>query len=163
MTVYNTTKTSMKKKLPLQVGSTLVELLIAMMIVGTIVTAVAAGVTSSVKNNAESRYREVATNLGQQVVEILRKERSQLGWANFYGDLSTTEYCVPTGADAVTDFLEESVCTVTEANTDFTRTLTITKVGGNEVIAVVVVSWLRSPGNPSQITLTQEFKDISRN
>ena len=37
-------------------GSTLIELLIATMIVGTIVTAVAAGVTNSVKNNAESRY-----------------------------------------------------------------------------------------------------------
>ncbi len=144
-------------------GSTLVELLIAMMIVGTIVTAVAAGVTSSVKNNAEARYREVATNLGQEVLEVMRKERSQLGWVHFYQALSGTQYCVPAGVRDVTGFLSGSSCTVTEANTTFSRILSITKTGGNELSATVTVTWVRSPGNTSQITLTQEFREASRN
>jgi Tfp pilus assembly protein PilV len=143
-------------------GSTLIELLIATMIVGTIVTAVAAGVASSVKNNSESRYRELAVSLGQQAIEVLRKERAALGWSNFFSALSDNVYCVRAGVTQISNFTTNiNNCSIIEANTDFKRTVEIKKSGTDTVYAKVEVSWERQANEESKISLTQEFKDIS--
>ena len=147
-------------------GSTLIELLIATMIVGTIVTAVAAGVTNSVKNNAESRYREIATVLAQQAMEVMRSERSNLGWANFYDQLSDGTYCAPTGMDELSDLSGNmAACTITESNYDFTRQVVLTKTNGADpaVMVEITVSWERRAGAYSDVKVTQTFKNYTKN
>lgn len=150
----------------LQRGSTLIELLIATMIVGTIVTAVAAGVTNSVKNNAEARYREIATVLAQQGMETLRTERGSLGWVTFHDMITDGTFCMPAGMTSLSDLSTDSQeCVVTESNLDFNRQVELSKTSGAspEVTAIITVGWERKSGETSDVTVTQTFKDYTRN
>lgn len=149
-------------------GSTLIELLIATMIVGTIVTAVAIGVSSSVKNNSEARYREIATVLAQGGMEVLRTERGNLGWATFHNDITEGDgLCMPAGIDEISDLSSSpDDCIITEANMDFNRSVDITKDSGiltQDVTAEITVSWERKSGLTSEVKVTQIFKDYSNN
>lgn len=146
-------------------GSTLIELLIATMIVGTVVTAIAAGVSNSVKNNAESRYREIATVLAQQGMETLRSERGNLGWATFHNTITAGTFCMPAGMTSLSQLsLTPQHCIVTESNLDFNRSVVLSKTSGAdpEVTAVITVSWERKSGVTSDVMITQTFKDYTR-
>ncbi|PIR64250.1 MAG: hypothetical protein CO156_01410 [Candidatus Pacebacteria bacterium CG_4_9_14_3_um_filter_40_12] len=146
-------------------GSTLIELLIATMIVGTVVTAVAAGVSSSVKNNSEARYREIATVLAQQGMETLRSERGNLGWITFHDSITPGTFCMPTGMSSLTELTtNQNLCIVTESNLDFNRSVVLTKQSGAspDVSAEITVSWERKSGVTSDVKVTQTFKDFTR-
>ena len=147
-------------------GSTLIELLIATAIVGVIVTAVAAGVTNSVKNNAESRYREVAIALAQQGIEALRSERANLGWITFHNALSAGTFCMPPGIDRLADLSTTPAdCIVTESNIDFNRSVVLTKgTGADEhITAVVTVSWERANDSDSSVSFTHILRNTTSN
>lgn len=149
-----------------QRGSTLIELLIATMIVGTIVTAVAAGVTNSVKNNAEARYREIATVLAQQGMEVLRTERGNLGWVTFHDTITDGTFCMPAGMATLSELsTDPQECIITESNFDFDREVELSKTSGAnpEVTAIITVEWERRSGETSDVTVTQTFKDYTRN
>ncbi len=154
--------TTLLKKCQKQRGSTLIELLIATMVVGTVITAVAAGVTRSVKNNSEAQYREIATVLAQQGVEMFRSERNNLGWVTFHNDIVAGTYCIPAGADELGDLSTDLVnCAVTESNFDFNRQVVLTKTSGADpgVTLEVTVQWDRRSGSMSDVKVTQTFKD----
>ena len=76
-----------------QTGSTLIELIIAVMVVGLVITAVANTATHSVKNSGEARYKQVATALGQEAIEFIRGEKNRLGLINLKNNLITADYC----------------------------------------------------------------------
>lgn len=146
-------------------GSTLIELLIATMIVGTVVTAIAAGVSNSVKNNAESRYREIATVLAQQGMETLRSERGNLGWVTFHDTITPGTFCIPAGMSSLSELsVNPSSCIVTESNLDFNRSVELSKTSGvdPEVSAIITVSWERKSGVTSEVMITQTFKNYTR-
>ncbi len=149
-----------------QRGSTLIELLIATMIVGTIVTAVAVGVSNSVKNNSEARYREIATLLAQQGMEVLRTERGNMGWITFHDSILEGDHCMPAGMDELSDLSGNTAdCIITEANFDFHRSVALSKNSGVDpsVTAVVTVQWERKAGVTSDVKVAQTFKDHTRN
>ena len=78
-------------------GSSLIEIIIATAVVGSILTAVAMALTFSIKSTAEANYRSVATTKAQEAMEVFRREKTLLGWADFYsvaGGAST--YCLNT-------------------------------------------------------------------
>lgn len=64
-------------------GSTILEVLIATLVVGTVLTAVAASLTNSIKNSSEAEYRKIATRLAQEGLEIVRKEKYIHTWIDF--------------------------------------------------------------------------------
>lgn len=82
-----------------QRGSAIIEVVIAAGVVGVIATSVAVALTSSLHAAAQSRYRQTATDFGQDLIESVRKERKFLGWPTFYERLeavgSSITYCVP--------------------------------------------------------------------
>jgi len=93
-------------------GSSLIEILIATVVVGLVVTAIAVGMSHSVRNTAQSRYREVATKLAQDAQESFRRERNRLGWSQFVAVFDNPVYCF----DQIPDvFMEETLANVAGA------------------------------------------------
>ncbi len=144
------------------VGSTIIELLIAVMVVGLIITAVANAVTTSIKNTGESRFRENATVLGQQVIEYMHGRKNELGMVNFKNTYTAGNYCFITVESPIS-----SACgtndLITMAGTSFKRNAVITS-GGNGTRANpyylnirVTVSW-QDGASTRDIELIQEFQ-----
>lgn len=73
-----------------QRGLGLIEVLIAVMSTALMLTAVAILLSMSVANSAEARYRELATDRSQEVIEHLRRYRIIEGWDVFWNYLDST-------------------------------------------------------------------------
>ena len=145
-------------------GSTIIELLIAVMVVGLIVTAVANAVTYSIKNTGESRFRQVATILGQQVIEFVRSEKNRKGLLNLKNTLTGGDYCFSTiPANLDTTPTNTGVCgaseTVTMGGTDFKRDLNVIigSAPDYSMKITVVVSWFDGD-QTREVELIQEFE-----
>jgi type II secretory pathway pseudopilin PulG len=154
-----------------QRGSTIIELLIATLIVGTVATAVAIGLTYSVKHTAEARSREVATNLTQDVLEVFQKSRNSMGWPTFYSTLTTSNRCAPSGINAIGGLLSGACNPATPAHrvtvtglpgVNFLRDVSITKSGGsgNQMIRVeVTTSWNHNSDQERSVELVKTFRE----
>lgn len=152
----------------MQRGSTIIELLIAVMVVGLVVTAVANAVTFSIKNTGESRYRQVATVLGQQVIEFVRSERNRKGLLNLKNTLVSGTYCfatIPTNLDTTPgqgQCGEDLNDYIPMAGTDFLREVTVAVGGAPEysMLVTTTVSWMDGT-QTRQIELVQEFENTN--
>lgn len=144
-----------------QSGQTIIEVLIATLVVGMVLTAVAATLTVSVKNTAQSRYQEVARARAQSGLELFRRERNKLGWQTFQASLVSGTYCINTLPDSsmAFDALSPGACGngVAVIGTDFTRDATVTVVSNDEVKVDVLVKWIDGVLN-KEVKLTQVFR-----
>ena len=149
-------------------GSTIIELLIAVMVVGLIVTAVANAVTFSIKNTGESRYRQVATILGQQVIEFVRGERNRKGLLNLKNTLVSGTYCfktIPANLDTTPtpgQCSESLADYIPMAGTNFLREVTVSVGGAPEysMLVTTTVSWADGI-ETRQVELIQEFENTN--
>jgi len=95
------------------------------MIVGLIVTAIAVAGTYSVKNTGEARFKQVATNLAQEVIEKSRTEKDRLGFLNFNNAVGEKTYCFNSIPNDYNVLPNPGSCVigdvVTVAGADFTR------------------------------------------
>lgn len=149
-----------------QAGFTLIEVLIAIVVVGLVLTAITAGLTSSVKNAAESRYRARASTLGQEAMEVFAREKTLLGWGEFFAFFpnGTTIYCLRTTPSAgALKTITSGSCgptqTIDEAGVSFTRQAEVFKAGplAPEVTVTLTVKWL--DGNRlADVTLVRVFR-----
>lgn len=148
-------------------GSTIIELLISLMIVGLVVTAIAATGTYSIKNSGEARFKQVATTLGQEVIEKSRAEKNRLGFINFNNAVGENIYCFDTiPNDFTSDLPLSGVCgtddVVNLAGTDFIREASFSSVDALTTEVEVNVLWNDS-GNERSIQLiyqlTKPFQD----
>jgi type II secretory pathway pseudopilin PulG len=126
-------------------GQTLIEVLIATAVVGLVITAVAAGMTYSIKSTSNSQYRTLATEESQQVIEFLRRERSQIGWESFVEQLPSGQYCVnelPNDADGL-DGLVLGACSqkIIKLGTEWDRQLTVTTSNATSFEYYVTITW----------------------
>lgn len=64
-------------------GNTLIELLIATVIVGLVLTAVAMTMMYSIEREALNRYREYSAQLASESLEFLNFRRASMGWQAF--------------------------------------------------------------------------------
>ena len=159
------------KKFKNQTGSTIIELLISLLIVGLVVTAVAAAGTYSIKNTGEARFRQAAAGLGQEVIEKSRSEKTRLGFLSFTEAVGTNIYCfdlIPASFDDPTGtppMPSSGNCgtgdVVSIAGADFIREVTFTSAA-TTVTVEVNVSWNDS-GNMRNVQLIQEFSDANQN
>jgi len=128
-------------------GFTLVEVLVAVVIVGLVLTAIAAAISFSVKNSSQADYRQVATRYAQDAIDIIRQKRSDLGWNQFYtnylvaGDKClniSTHTLAPMPVGGCTGIYELS-----NNNVKFRRTINVDKLGGTpqSVELTVTVKW----------------------
>lgn len=149
-----------------QKGFTLIEILIAVVVVGLVLTAVTAVLTTSVKNAAESRYRARATTLGQEAVEAFSREKSLLGWGEFlaFFPVGTTTYCLENVPEvAQLRNLAAGACNVNqsieEAGVTFTREAQVIKSAANapEITVNTVVRWQDGTRTP-EVLLTRVYR-----
>lgn len=82
------------KKILDQVGSSLIEIIVATGVMTLVLTTIVAGLTLSLKVNAESEYRSQAVKRAQEAMEVFRRERTLLGWEGFANVLRDNKiYC----------------------------------------------------------------------
>lgn len=154
-------------------GSTLIEVLVAILIMAIVLTGLSAALTYSLKNSAQADYRQVATRHAQDVIEILRKERSEMGWTDFVDAFKSATYngetiCVGTTQNSfeAPNQFTTGTCTgnltVAQSPATFTRSFRRTGVTTNDnlVVVEVTVSWNDGAGT-RDVRLVQEFRDIN--
>lgn len=157
---------SNRKKL--QHGSTLIEVLVAIVIVGLVVTGVMLSITYSIKNSTEARYREVASQLAQDGMEIIKLRREVDQWSVFFSRASSPTpwfYCLPKTTNPTTvlnsHLTDAHTCAdnFKNGNKDFTRYVELTKTNGTpqKVTAKVTVEWDSQSNKPMNVEITQEF------
>jgi len=144
-----------------QSGQTIIEVMIATLVVGMVLTAVAATLTVSVKNTAQSRYQEVARAQAQSGLELFRRERTKLGWQEFQNVINNGTYCLNVLPADSTAFaaMSPTPCSsgVAVIGTDFTRDATVTVVSADEVKVEMSVKWVDGVIN-KEVKLTQVFQ-----
>lgn len=151
----------MQKSKRSQQGSTLIEIMVATTVVVFALTALMATLTLSVKTTAESKYRTYATSLGQEALEVFRRERALLGWTAFHAAVDDGATCyneLPTSSAAFVG-TNPGACgdRFTQVGTAFSRTVNATKTT-DSVTVQVVVDWYDG-SNLRQVTLEQILKE----
>lgn len=140
-------------------GSTIIELLISLVIVGLVVTAVAASATYSIKNTGEAKYRQFAANLAQQVVESARVEKNDIGFPNFKNLVGTGSFCFDT---INFSSMSAAPCGVTEVisagGIDFTRWVVFSNPDADTIQIEVNVEWDDSGNSRSVQVINQLVK-----
>jgi type II secretory pathway pseudopilin PulG len=145
-----------------QSGQTIVEVLVAVAVMGLVLTAVAAMLSLSVKNSAETRSKALATQRAQEAVEVFRRERKVQGWTAFVANVPDGVVCLnglPSNSDEFNG-LNTGACGegVAEAGTEFTRQALISFPASGIVTIEATVSWM--DGNkPRSVVVTQQLQD----
>lgn len=151
-----------------QQGFTLIEILIAIVVVGLVLTAVTSALSVSIKNSAEARYRARATTLSQEVSEALLRELSLLGWGEFVAFFPTaatpTTYCLQ-AAPSVGQLrsMIRRACTntekINEAGVSFTREIYVSKLVADptEISIEITTRWTDGSRTP-EVTFTRVFR-----
>lgn len=143
-----------------QRGNTLIELLLATVIVGVVLTGVAISLTYSIQREALNRYREGATGLAQEVSEYLLLLRAQNNWQAFYaGVQDNTDYCYSDNPVGIT--LGSGCPVITRLGMDFTAAFSIDKPAvvpptPEKVTANITITW-EVDSDPKTYELTQEY------
>jgi type II secretory pathway pseudopilin PulG len=141
-------------------GFGIVEILVAVAVIGIILTAVAAGLAMSLKTTAELKFRDVALAKGQQVIEVFRRERGINGWPTFFdlfgaGTTGTYIYCFNDDSTLLHASFPpaEGACTNTVAwdGNDYIREAAVTTTP-DQVEMIVTVYW---QGRDKQMVLKQ--------
>lgn len=156
--------------LSLQSGQTIIEVLLAALIVGLVVTAAAIGLTYSVKNNAEVRYKELATAQAQEVIEAFRRERDKTNWSVFRSNIETAltnnaGYCFATIPDSLSKFTAvsnfSSCAPYEHSRTSFRRIaqVSLPSADTDTIQLTITVSWHEGAGNPRSITVNHWLKN----
>lgn len=141
-------------------GSTLIEVLVAILVVGLVITAVMLSITYSVKNSAEARYREVASQMAQDAMEVVVLRRQVDTWSDFYNKQTTGIYCV---SGATLTYLSSGNCpTVTNGSKTFTRFIqfknkSTTASGTDSFVAKVTVQWTSDSNVTQNVEIEQKF------
>lgn len=156
-----------------QVGSTLIELLISIMIVALVVTSVAVATTYSIKNSGEAKYRELATIYGQDVIELFRAEKNRLGFYGLKNAVPAGDYCFDELPDNLEGTLNTGACDSVEIGPNagvsslYDRDVVVIYPDANTIRLEVEVSWTsraesKTSDGVSSVTLVQEFKEVNR-
>lgn len=143
-----------------QRGNTLIELLLATVIVGVVLTGVAISLTYSIQREALNRYREGATGLAQEVSEYLLLLRAQNNWQAFYaGVQNNADYCYSDNPVGIT--LGSGCPVINRLGMDFTAAFSIEKPAvvpptPEKVTANITITW-EVDSDPKTYELTQEY------
>lgn len=141
-------------------GASLIEIIVATAIVGTVLTAIAASMSMSLRNSSRGQAKVLASDLAQEVLELYRRERKSQGWGNFLTDLSAGTYCFDTLPTTTSEFstLSAGECGATEyvLGTRFIREAVVTP-GADSVLVIVLVEW--QDGDETQsISVQQTYR-----
>jgi Tfp pilus assembly protein PilV len=143
-------------------GNTIIEVMISILIIGTVLTAIAVSMTYSVKNTSEAQYRDVATSLASEPIEVLRYTRASSNWQTFYTALSakagSDKYITTTVFTGISG-LSNIVSSVTINNVAYTRQVLVTldRLSADKITVQSIVTWSRNGTQVSDVKLEQSF------
>jgi len=143
----------MRRNKKQNIGQSLIEVVVAMGMVGLLLTAVLSLISLSVKNSRLANNRTNAVSLAQQGVELMRTYRDY-SWTNLLIQANGTNYDLPGGWIVETGL--NAVCpTINNIYGYYLRCVELTTPQlGEEVVAVkVTVSWVEG---------SQEYKTEQR-
>lgn len=122
-------------------GFTLVEVLVAVVIVGLVLTAIAAAISFSVKNSSQADYRQVATRYAQDAIDIIRQKRATDGWSAFTSFMTTgNDYCVAENAVKKSSNCSSADYKLTNNEAEFTRKIDVVN-STTDIQLTVTVEW----------------------
>lgn len=122
-------------------GFTLVEVLVAVVIVGLVLTAIAAAISFSVKNSSQADYRQVATRYAQDAIDIIRQKRATDGWSTFTTFMTTeNDYCVTGNAVKKSSNCSSADYKLTNNEAEFTRKIDVVN-STTDIQLTVTVEW----------------------
>jgi len=149
-----------------QPGQTIIEVIIATGVVVLVMTAIMAGLTLSLKNTAQAKYKALASKLAQEGIEAFRRERDLLGFESFRAGLASQTYCLPSIPSQLSQF-GAGTCGdadgITMTGVTFFRQAEVVGATDNDPVVVEVsVTWLDpTAANPTgfhESIVTQEFQ-----
>lgn len=147
-----------------QAGFGMVEVVVSLGIIGLILTAVASGLSFSLNNTAEAKFRGIALSKSQEVMEVIRRERTIRGWDSFVQQFSggapgIYTYCLNTTTSIEHGNFPPTVgaCSDTASwdGNAFIRELSVDTTVANQVSFTAVVYW---QGRDKQIQLNQSLQ-----
>lgn len=140
-------------------GQTIIEIIIATAVVAIVMTALMMGLTYSIKNSSQARYKSLANQLAEEGMEFFRQQRALIGWEEFNATLAANDYCVEEDVpETLSGLSTASECEgITSVGTSFERRALVTKPG-DKVRVELTVSWVDGV-DTRQVELTQEFGD----
>lgn len=161
-----------------QRGSTLIEIIIAATVITLVMTAIAVGLTISLRSTAESQFRLAAGAAAQEAIEVFNRERTIQGWASFRDTFpqQTNEGCMNT-LDSSFNFAaywaQPSPCGVSTfqipgVGIDFTRQVVIEKDTTTTppayLTVTVTVQWIEGSATfdevkTKQVVQTREYRE----
>lgn len=148
-----------------QQGSSLIEIVVATGVMALVLTAIVAGLTLSLKTNAESEYRLQAIKRAQEAMEVFRRERTLMGWDVFLeGFEDGATYCLKDLPEPRGEFLS-GACDEDDrfviSGLEFTREAEVnilTTTPAEPLIEVTVrVSW-QDGSRSRDVTIVQGFR-----
>ena len=155
-------------QVPSKKGFGLIEVLIAVMTTAIILTGIAILLSMSVRNSAEAKYREEATERSQEILEYLRRYRITEGWDVFSNYINNNDYCLPEGFTGQTPqnwlpdpMINEDDCQYdpdTEMKANFKRILTVSPIDNGQLTVTVTTSW-QVGSRERTVTLQRIFTD----
>ncbi len=156
--IYRHLLLSRKTRQTLHSGQTMIEILIATAVVALVMTALMLGMTLSIKNTSQARYKTIATQLAQQGMEVFRRERAINGFEVFASKLPSQVYCLNQDLPQNLDEFSGGTCQeIPSKGITFIREAAVTRPG-DALRVVVTVSWEDS-GVTRQVELVQEFAE----
>ena len=156
-----------KSKQKPQAGFTFIEVLVAVVIVASVLTALGSMMALSMRVAEANEMEQLAQLKGQQVLEFFRKERLVKGWNSFYSNLDSGVYCVSTLPAQIEDLKNPPYFMSCYSSTEFLNHFYYTieaVINKTDTIQVVVNVYRYSKGGTQQIgtgeffTVEQTFK-----
>jgi len=145
-----------------------VEIVIVTGVMAMVLTAIVAGLTLSLKTNADSEYRSQAVQRSQEAMEVFRRERTIRGWNDFLNSFTSGEtYCLvtlPAPEEAFTSGACSDEQSIVVSGVDFYREAVVTVDTSNpsepRVQVEISTSWDSGSG-PRNVEIVQSFRQFN--
>jgi len=151
-------------------GTSIVEVMVAIAVVGVVMTAVTAVVSVSLQNTSRSKAKSLGTKYTQEGIEYFRAQKNLMGWESFLtavqeGGASPT-YCLaslPYSQNGGFELVPNRPC-VTSEFVDVLNLykraafVTLTPVNGEPTVTVTVTTTWPDGSNTTESTATQQFQ-----
>lgn len=147
-----------------QRASTLIELLAAVSIIATVLTAISAMITMSVRLADSNEKKELALQKAEEALEFFRKERSINSWYGFTNPLDDeARYCISSLPGSVASLSAKlGVCADNDvleaARYEFKREAVVTFDSNNSLSVEIDLLWNDS-GKAKNLSLQQNFEN----
>lgn len=141
-------------------GQIIIEMLVAVAVISVGLLALVQLATKSVSNAGSAKRQSQATAYAQEGMEWISNQKDNVvDWTKFYSLVNPNPYNLgyfPTSPQDITNL--GSVSTSAIGTTEYSRTVTFSSPGANQVDVLVTVSWWDSSGGGGsrQAQATQE-------